>query len=636
MGGQEGSQQKPKNYPQIEHGKQSFCCRSRGLKDIILHYPGKVKMPSSTNQSPAPTAKAPLHGFRLLAEPEPWLKSFLRNFGDLFRHDPPKVWMTTAPGEYWPDALVHRPVAWMRMLQSYLGHAVVLACVYAGNLYWLNQPHVIVEEPPQTTTMLQYPLSEYVPEIKPRTQHNDVPVRQRAQKADPLLSPQRIVTLNVGHSSTQQTIVQADPRLLQQDVPLPNIVAWTATSAPIAPATHRRTIDLPSGAPEIAPPSQPTVQRSMSQLTFPTPPQPQVIAPASPVASNLQNLQIMAMAGPVVVPPAEDMARRDASSLLLPAQAPPQVAGPSTTTVARNNLASLTPVQPDVVPPPPAAIQHNLGALGMAGQGQRPAVVPPAPPIAGMDQAHVHEAGRLLALNAHPMPPSAPVTAPEGSRKGEFASGPEGRAGASGTPAIRKGEGPSSPASHTGSGNGPAGVYVDAPQGKVTANVGGSARLAPPVVMNGSTGSSASADLPNSDRIDNAIFGGRRRYSMHLNMPNLNSAMGSWTVRFAELNANPLEHGDLSAPEAIRKVDPAYPANLMHEQIEGVVVLHAIIRSDGSVDDVQILEGFYQQLDENARAALAQWRFLPGTKNGIPVDVEAVFRVPFRVSKFSF
>jgi TonB family protein len=370
----------------------------------------------------------------------------------------------------------------------------------------------------------------------------------------------------------------------------------------------------------------------MGQLTFPAPPQPHVVAPASPTLSNLQNLQIMAIAGPVVVPPAEDMARRDASSLFLPAQAPPQVAGPSTTTVARNNLAALTPVQPDVVPPPQATIQHNLGALGTAGQG--PAVVPPAPPIAGMDRAHNEEAGRLLALNAHPLPPSGPVTVPDGSRKGEFASGPEGRPTASGAPEVRKGEGPSSPASHAGSGHGPAGVYVDAPQGRVTGNVGAPAQLAPPVAMNGGAGRAASADLPNNDRIDNAIFGGRRRYSMHLNMPNLNSAMGSWTVRFAELNANPLEHGDLSAPEAIRKVDPAYPANLMHEQIEGLVVLHAIIRSDGSVDDVRILEGFYQQLDENARAALAQWRFLPGTKNGIPVDVEAVFRVPFRVSKF--
>ena len=74
----------------------------------------------------------------------------------------------------------------------------------------------------------------------------------------------------------------------------------------------------------------------------------------------------------------------------------------------------------------------------------------------------------------------------------------------------------------------------------------------------------------------------------------------------------------------------------MREQIEGVVVLHAVIRRDGSVGDVRILEGFYAPLDENARVALEQWRFRPGTKNGVPVDVEAVIRVPFRVTKFGF
>jgi TonB family protein len=157
----------------------------------------------------------------------------------------------------------------------------------------------------------------------------------------------------------------------------------------------------------------------------------------------------------------------------------------------------------------------------------------------------------------------------------------------------------------------------------------------PAIATDAGPGSSAGAEAP-TDRIDNQVFGSRRRYSMHLNMPNLNSRMGSWTVRFAELNADPAQRGDLTAPEAIRKVDPAYPANLIREQIEGVVVLHAVIRSDGTVGEVRVLEGFYEQLDENARAALEQWRFVPGTKNGVPIDVEAVIRVPFRVSKLGF
>jgi protein TonB len=112
--------------------------------------------------------------------------------------------------------------------------------------------------------------------------------------------------------------------------------------------------------------------------------------------------------------------------------------------------------------------------------------------------------------------------------------------------------------------------------------------------------------------------------------------VGSWTARFAELNASGPASADLSAPEAITKVDPAYPQELIHDRIEGVVVLYAIIRSDGSVDAVRVLEGFDERLNENARKALQQWRFRPGTKNGLPVDIEAVVRVPFRVPRSPF
>jgi protein TonB len=151
--------------------------------------------------------------------------------------------------------------------------------------------------------------------------------------------------------------------------------------------------------------------------------------------------------------------------------------------------------------------------------------------------------------------------------------------------------------------------------------------------------------LPNSDKgdvpassgkIEDEVFAGRRQHAMYINMPNLTSAIGSWSVRFAEMKAADETPGELSAPEALRKVDPAYPADLLRDRIEGVVILHAVIHRDGSVGDVSVLEGCNDQLDANARAALEQWRFRPGTKNGVPVDVEAVIRVPFRVPRLGF
>jgi protein TonB len=90
------------------------------------------------------------------------------------------------------------------------------------------------------------------------------------------------------------------------------------------------------------------------------------------------------------------------------------------------------------------------------------------------------------------------------------------------------------------------------------------------------------------------------------------------------------QQGDLMAPEATRKVDPAYPLELMRTQIEGRVTLYAVIRSDGTVGDVRVLNSVDDRLDEYARAALSRWHFRPATKAGSAVDLEAVVTIPFR------
>ena len=122
---------------------------------------------------------------------------------------------------------------------------------------------------------------------------------------------------------------------------------------------------------------------------------------------------------------------------------------------------------------------------------------------------------------------------------------------------------------------------------------------------------------------------------MMVSMPNLTSAGGSWVIRFAELNkaeasAPDVEKNDLSAPVATRQLDPKYPLEVMRQNVQGTVTLYAIIHSDGSVSDVRVLRGVDDRIDEYAREALAGWQFRPGTKNGTPVDIEAVVAVPFK------
>jgi TonB family protein len=139
--------------------------------------------------------------------------------------------------------------------------------------------------------------------------------------------------------------------------------------------------------------------------------------------------------------------------------------------------------------------------------------------------------------------------------------------------------------------------------------------------------------------VERSVFGNRRFYSVTLNMPNLNSAGGSWVIRFAEMNRDAGNHdpgpapADLSQPMATRKVDPAYPIQLMRENVAGTVILYAVIHADGSVGNVRILRRVDDRLDRYASEAVAQWRFDPATKNGTPVDVEATFQIPFKPAR---
>jgi TonB family protein len=129
------------------------------------------------------------------------------------------------------------------------------------------------------------------------------------------------------------------------------------------------------------------------------------------------------------------------------------------------------------------------------------------------------------------------------------------------------------------------------------------------------------------------VFGAKKMYTMLVNMPNLNSSTGSWILNFSELHSGSalrVTSADLSGPSPIKKSDPRYPPTLVNEHVEGEVVLYAVIRADGSVDSVELVRGLDAQLDANAMEALSQWKFRPASRQGTPVDLEAVVHIPFR------
>ena len=87
---------------------------------------------------------------------------------------------------------------------------------------------------------------------------------------------------------------------------------------------------------------------------------------------------------------------------------------------------------------------------------------------------------------------------------------------------------------------------------------------------------------------ERSVFGGRRFYSLTLNMPNLNSAGGSWVMHFVELK-DAENQGELVAPTATQEVDPGYPLELMRQNVGGTVILYGVIHADGTVGSVRVL-----------------------------------------------
>lgn len=93
--------------------------------------------------------------------------------------------------------------------------------------------------------------------------------------------------------------------------------------------------------------------------------------------------------------------------------------------------------------------------------------------------------------------------------------------------------------------------------------------------------------------------------------------------------------GGVTNPELIgsSKVSPKYPDLARKAKIEGQVILQALIDSDGTVKEAQILKspGAKFGFDEEAINAIKQWRYKPGLQNGRPVAVYFTVIVTFRL-----
>jgi TonB family protein len=128
-------------------------------------------------------------------------------------------------------------------------------------------------------------------------------------------------------------------------------------------------------------------------------------------------------------------------------------------------------------------------------------------------------------------------------------------------------------------------------------------------------------------------FAGRVVYSIAIQMPNVTSFSGSWLVWFAERVPVPgAAPPQIRAPVVVRKVDPKYIAAAAAERVEGTVRLFGVIGKDGHVGGIALLRQLDERLDRSAQEALAKWEFGPALRDGVPVDVDAIFEIPFHLA----
>src|ERR1700676_300399 len=87
----------------------------------------------------------------------------------------------------------------------------------------------------------------------------------------------------------------------------------------------------------------------------------------------------------------------------------------------------------------------------------------------------------------------------------------------------------------------------------------------------------------------------------------------------------------VTIPQIVQKTEPEYSDEARAAGLEGTVLLTGTITEEGVARDMRVTGSLGLGLDEKALAAIAKWRFLPGTRDGQPAAVAMTMPVEFRL-----
>jgi Gram-negative bacterial TonB protein C-terminal len=531
---------------------------------------------------------------------------------------------------------IARPRKSLSFVASMGLHAAVLTWVMVG-------PPLPGSEPPRRSLydqeikpnekkIIWYAVKEKLPDISPTASKWD-PRPPRAKE----LAKQTIVSGPKDDENAMQRIFMAAPEVtLPKPLPLPNVVA-------VAPPKVRK---------EFAPPPE-TTPKPKPAKALPEAPKVASVAAIKPVAIDAPKVKPTPLA--FTPPPLERMQRQAAMLLpeapatetvvepnalpFQPGGATPQrraFVAPAGGAKPRNDAPIAMPNAPDVAATPGAVANVNLPKT-FTPMPNRPRPSGGAPGVSDADAPMVGSSGAApnqasLAIVGLNPANTKDIPAPPGSHEAGFSVGPERRpsggagsasgAGLLGVPNLMvRGGGPPDSTTTRVSALGLAPTSRE--------NLALAAKTVTPGPPPPSPDSTVKGAMRVAESPDPRLSG-RVVYTVAIQMPNITSYTGSWLVWFAEHEpvpgSGPVE---MKAPVPLHKVDPKYIAAAVAERVEGKVRLFGIIRKDGHVDSIALIQHVDVRLDQSAAGALGQWVFEPALRNGRPVDVDAVFEIPF-------
>jgi Gram-negative bacterial TonB protein C-terminal len=136
---------------------------------------------------------------------------------------------------------------------------------------------------------------------------------------------------------------------------------------------------------------------------------------------------------------------------------------------------------------------------------------------------------------------------------------------------------------------------------------------------------------PSNRTIPRAIdlrFQGRSVYTMVVPIENLPAYSSDWIIWFAEHEPKLGTAPSVRAPIPYRKFEMIAP-EVSGARTEQRIQIAAVIKPDGRLEDISVLNRATPDASRAALQDLALWEFKPASRDGAPVAVDVVIEIPF-------